>query len=467
MVVMIESALLDEPGAQTGSGNVFKKGFSPELDSFIEAKVNGKKWIVNYQQQERNNTGIPSLKVGFTSVFGYYIDITNVHKNKIPDYYDRKQTLANSERYTTPELKEIESKILNAEEKIAELENELFTKLKNEIVKNTSDLQENAFRIATLDCLLSFAICSKEYGYCRPEIDDSESIEIKDGRHPVVERSLQIGEKFIPNSTLLDTKAEQIQIITGPNMSGKSCYLRQVALIVLLGQIGCYVPAIRAKFGLIDRIFTRVGAQDNITAGESTFLVEMQEAANIMNNATSKSLILLDEVGRGTATFDGISIAWAIAEHIHNNIGAKTLFATHYHELNDMAERYDRIANYKVDVIRTSGQVIFSHNVRPGAIDHSFGIHVARMAGIPYSVTDRATEIMHSLEKAGKETTSRTPDISAIKTKKKAETPEQLSIFEFRDDKFREKIKAIDIDNLTPINALKILSELSKEAKGN
>lgn len=467
MVVMIESALLDEPGAQTGSGNVFKKGFSPELDSFIEAKVNGKKWIVNYQQQERNNTGIPSLKVGFTSVFGYYIDITNVHKNKIPDYYDRKQTLANSERYTTPELKEIESKILNAEEKIAELENELFTKLKNEITKNTSDLQENAFRIATLDCLLSFAICSKEYGYCRPEIDDSESIEIKDGRHPVVERSLQIGEKFIPNSTLLDTKAEQIQIITGPNMSGKSCYLRQVALIVLLGQIGCYVPAIRAKFGLIDRIFTRVGAQDNITAGESTFLVEMQEAANIINNATSKSLILLDEVGRGTATFDGISIAWAIAEHIHNNIGAKTLFATHYHELNDMAERYDRIANYKVDVIRTSGQVIFSHNVRPGAIDHSFGIHVARMAGIPYSVTDRATEIMHSLEKAGKETTSRTPDISAIKTKKKAETPEQLSIFEFRDDKFREKIKAIDIDNLTPINALKILSELSKEAKGN
>ncbi len=397
LVNMIDLALVEEPSAAIGTGNIFKESYSKDLDSFVNAKINGKNWIASFQEQERSAFNIPSLKVSFNNVFGYYIDITNAHKKKVPEHYERKQTLTNSERYTTKELKEFEAKILNAEEKISELENELFNDLKLKINEYVTDLQENAYKIAAIDCLQGFAEAASEYNYTHPDIDESDSIDIKGGRHPVVERLLPIGENFIPNNTFLNSK-ELIHIITGPNMSGKSCYLRQTALIILLGQIGSYVPAASAKFGIIDRIFTRVGAQDNITSGESTFLVEMQEAANIMNNATSSSLILLDEVGRGTATFDGISIAWAIAEHIHNNIRAKTLFATHYHELNDMAERYENIINYKVDVIQTSGQIVFTHNVKLGATDHSFGIHVARMAGIPYAITERAREIMRSLE---------------------------------------------------------------------
>ena len=473
-VALINKAIVDEPSTAVGSGNVFREKYSEELDSYIEAKYSGKNWISSYQEDERSKSGIPSLKVGFNNVFGYYIDVTKVHTKKVPEYYERKQTLTNSERYTTPELKEIESKILTAEEKIGELESALFSELRMKVALETEAIQKNAAQIAGLDCLQSYAQASEEYDYCEPVIDDSNVLDIVDGRHPVVERLLPMGDEFTSNSTLLDTDNEQIHIITGPNMSGKSCYLRQVALIVLLGQIGCFVPAKSARFGKIDRIFTRVGAQDNITAGESTFLVEMQEAANILNNASEKSLILLDEVGRGTATFDGISIAWAISEYIHNNIGAKTLFATHYHELNDLAARYEHIANYRVEVLETAGTVIFSHNVKPGASDHSFGIYVARMAGLPYEVIERANLIMSSFEgengsnESTNEIAAKTPDVSAIETKKRDRINEQLSIFEFRDDKLRDRLMDINVNNLTPVQALQVLSEMRKEAvRGN
>ncbi len=470
LIAYIGSAILEDPSTSVGSGNVFRRGFNSELDEYLEAKHSGKKLLEQMQETERAVTGISSLKISYNNVFGYYIEVTNTHKSKVPDNYMRKQTLSNAERYTTPELKEFETKILNAEEKIAGLEQELFNTVRLRISDYTEAIQENAFLVASVDCLQSYAEASALYNYTEPTIDDSGAIEIIDGRHPVVERLLPIGRKYTPNSTKLSPDSEQIHIITGPNMSGKSCYLRQTALIILMGQIGCFVPAHSAHFGLIDRIFTRVGAQDNITAGESTFLVEMQETANILNNATSKSLILLDEVGRGTATFDGISIAWSITEHIHNNIGAKTLFATHYHELNDLAARYDHIANYQIEVVETGNTIIFTHNVKPGGADHSFGIHVAQMAGLPEEVTNRANLIMKSFEGDNGEVNlmaAKTPDVSVIETKKSNRINEQLSIFELRDDKIREKLKDIEINNITPVSALQILSELVKEVKAD
>jgi len=336
---MLEQAIVDDPPAQIGTGAAFREGFSPELDEIRDAMFSGKNWIASYQEEERKSSGIPSLKIGFNNVFGYYIEITHAHRNKAPEHYERKQTLANAERYTTPELKQIEAKILNAEERIGELEKEMFNELRLKVAEQAETAQSNASLLAMVDCIQSFAQAACDYNFCRPQMTESERISIADGRHPVVERLLPVGERYIPNSTCIDTEEQQIHIITGPNMSGKSSYLRQVGLIVLLAQIGAYVPAKSAEIGLVDTIFTRVGAQDNITAGESTFLVEMQEAAGILNNATRKSLILLDEVGRGTATFDGISIAWAIAEYLHGHIGARTLFATHYHELNELAGR--------------------------------------------------------------------------------------------------------------------------------
>jgi len=471
VVELITNHIVDEPTVQLGTGNVFKKGVSPRLDEYIDAKFSGKNWISDYQDSEKEKTGITSLKVGFTSVFGYYIEVTRTHKDKVPDYYDRKQTLTGAERYTTPELKKIETKIISAEDNISEIEREIFAELLTKISYHSLPIQENAALIAAIDCLQSFSHASREYGYCEPIVDDSELIEITDGRHPVVERVLPIGEKFFPNTTMLDTKGEQIHIITGPNMSGKSCYLRQVGLIVLLAQIGCYVPANSARIGMVDRIFTRVGAQDNLTSGESTFLVEMQEAANIMNNATRKSLILLDEVGRGTATFDGISIAWSIAEYIHDNLRAKTLFATHYHELNDLASRYENIANYQVEVIEKDGSVIFSHKVKPGGSDHSFGIHVAQMAGLPYDVIERANVIMKTLEDSSKSEEkdnslqAKIFDVKTIETKKSKRIPEQLAIFEIRDDAIRDRLKSLDLNNITPVQALQILYEMKKEVK--
>ena len=466
LLEILERALLDEPSVNFGNGNIFREGYHSELDDYVNAKFSAKKWISDFQEAERERTGIPSLKVSFNNVFGYYIEITNTHKDKVPADYERKQTLSNAERYTTPILKDFENKILSAEEKIIEIEQRLFAELRLNIYSELPRLQQNAENLATLDCLLSFATVARENNYTRPEIDTSEILEIEDGRHPVVEKMLPTGESFVPNSTKMNTSDNTIHIITGPNMSGKSCYLRQVGLIVLLGQMGSFVPAKRAKFGIVDRIFTRVGAQDNITSGESTFLVEMQEAANIINNATRRSLILLDEVGRGTATFDGISIAWAIAEYIHNEIKAKTLFATHYHELNDMAERYAGIKNYRVEVIEADGNVVFTHKVSSGGSDHSFGIHVAQMAGLPAKIIERANEIMKSFEGAANEPQSEhKPDISRIKTRQKGQSHQQLSIFEFKDDALREKIKSIDVDNITPIEALKILNELKKEIK--
>ncbi len=459
VVRMIELALADDISSQLGSGACFREGFSVEIDTYREAMYSGKNWIANYQATERETSGIPSLKVSFNNVFGYYIEISNTHKSKAPTHYDRKQTISTGERYTTPELKEIETKILTAEEKISEVEQRLFVELRAKIAEYTDQVQVLAARIAALDCLLSFAHVAREYDYCEPKIDESATLAITNGRHPVVERVLPLGEHFSPNSTTLSTESEQIHIITGPNMSGKSCYLRQVGLIVLLAQIGCYVPATSAHIGIVDRIFTRVGAQDNITAGESTFLVEMQEAANILNNATSKSLILLDEVGRGTATFDGISIAWAIAEYLHENTGAKTLFATHYHELNDLAGQFERICNYKVEVQEIGNSVIFTHRVLSGSSDHSFGIHVAQMAGLPASVIERATEILKDLEQKGdKNIVVSTP----LKADKKDDY--QLSFFEIKDDALREKIRNLDLNQLTPMMALQTLGELQKES---
>ena len=468
LVGTIQNAMLADPSIQFGNGNIFKTGYSAELDSYIEAKFSAKQWINKFQEDERNSTGISTLKVSFNSVFGYYIEITKIHSNKVPPHYERKQTLTNAERYTTPILKEFETKILDAEIKIHEIEQKLFNEIKFKTLEYIEQIQQNAFAIAQLDCLQSFATVAKSNNYVKPNIDESLVLEIEGGRHPVIEKMLPAGETFTPNSTLLDCENEQIHIITGPNMAGKSCYLRQTALIVLLGQIGCFVPARRAHFGLVDRIFTRVGAQDNITSGESTFLVEMQETAYILNNATQKSLILLDEVGRGTATFDGISIAWAITEHLHNIVGAKTLFATHYHELNDLAERYERIKNYRAEVIEKNNKIIFSHIISRGSSDHSFGIYVGKMAGLPSSVIDRADEIMVDLEKNSSADSEQKlfRNSTEFATKKKqikqidyAET-NQLSIFEFRDDVLRDKIRSVDINAITPIQAIQLLEEL-------
>lgn len=462
IVEKISAAIIDSPPAAVNEGGIIRNGFSPELDELRDISLHGKEWIATLQQTERERTGIPSLKVNFTNVFGYYIDVSNAHKNKIPENYIRKQTLVNSERYITPELKEYEDKILNAQEKINELESQLFNEIRAFVANEAETIQKNARLIAMLDCIISFAQCAEEYNYVKPSVDESNKINIVQGRHPVVERILDPGNKFTPNDSLLDNEEQQIILLTGPNMAGKSVYLRQVGLIVLLAQIGSFVPAKEASIGIVDRIFTRVGASDNITAGESTFLVEMQEAANILNNATSKSLILLDEIGRGTSTFDGISIAWAITEYLHENpeVSAKTLFATHYHELNEMAELFPKIKNYKVEVREYDDKVVFLHKVNPGRADHSYGIQVAQMAGLPLFVTNRAKEVLDNLE--SKELTPY--EIKKERLKKlKSENDNQISLFEFKDDALRTEINKMELDNITPLEALNKLNELKKK----
>jgi DNA mismatch repair protein MutS len=457
VIETISSALVDDPPLSLGDGSTFKQGFNAELDELREITLNGKTWIANLQTTERLRTGIPSLKVNFNNVFGYYIEVTNTHKNKVPPQYIRKQTLANAERYITPELKEYEEKILHAEEKILALETKLFHELRLAIAHHTDEIQNNAKLVAMLDCFASLADVAVEYDYVCPDVNEETSIEIIEGRHPVIERLLPPGEAYTANDTMLNNEESQIMIITGPNMSGKSSYLRQVGLIVLLAQIGSFVPAKKARIGLVDRIYTRVGASDNIASGESTFLVEMHEAANIVNTATPKSLILLDEVGRGTSTFDGISIAWALTEYIHNHIGAKTLFATHYHELNELAELFPRIKNLKVEVREYGDKVIFLHKVTPGFADHSYGIQVAQMAGLPEEVTERAKAILKNLE--GSELT-----VHDKKTKGRIGTAGlQMMLFEMKDDTVREELKNIDIDTLTPLEALQRLAELKKK----
>ena len=472
IVIKIDQSISEEPPANVGYGDVFKDGYDQELDSYVEAKFSGKNWLADYQDEERKKSNIPSLKVGFNNVFGYYIEITKVHTSKVPEYYTRRQTLTNAERYITPELKELETKIFSAEEKIKEIEIKLFEKLRQDISEFTLEIQNNALLISQLDCLQSYAEVSQDNHYTKPIVNNSTKLEITNGRHPVVEKILPPGENFTKNNTFLDTDTNQIHIITGPNMSGKSCYLRQNALIVLMAQVGCFVPAEKAEIGLIDRIFTRVGAQDNITSGESTFLVEMQETANILNNATERSLILLDEVGRGTATFDGISIAWSIAEYLHNHLRAKTLFATHYHELNDLENRYKRIFNYSVEVVETDNKVIFTHKVKKGGSNHSFGIYVAKMAGLPKSVIERANKIMRGFETISNQETIDNklniakPQTHSIEKIEDDNTNSQLAIFTFEDDKLRDILRTLKIEKITPLKAFEILNDLIDEAKG-
>ncbi len=459
----IEIAITDEPPVNINDGGIIRKGYNIELDELRDISKNAKTWIANLQRDERERTNIPSLKVGFNKVFGYYIEISNTHKEKVPDDYIRKQTLVSSERYITPALKEYEDKILNAEEKIGELEFHLFNELRKEVAFYAKAIQENAHLIAELDCYLSFAETAEEYNYVKPKLSDSDEIFIRSGRHPVVERILPPTENFVPNDCRLNNTEEQIIILTGPNMAGKSVYLRQIGLLVLLAQTGSFIPAEEAEIGIVDRIYTRVGASDNISAGESTFLVEMQEAANILNNATNRSLILLDEIGRGTSTFDGISIAWALTEYLHENpkVAAKTLFATHYHELNEMAEIFPRIKNMRVEVKEYGEKVVFLHKVSEGSADHSYGIQVAQMAGLPIFVTNRAKEILNNLE--GKELTPY--EVKKSKIAKFKQDKDQLNLFEFQDDKLRKEISDIPIDAITPIEALNKLNELKKKVK--
>ncbi len=466
LVEKIHDAMVENPPLSIADGGVIKNGYSPELDELRDISIHGKDWIANLQKKERERTGISSLKVSYNKVFGYYIDVSNTHKDKIPEDYIRKQTLVNSERYITPELKIYEEKILNAEEKIYELESQLFNELRFFLVTETEAIQQNANLIAMLDCFLSFAECAVQYNYVKPHVNESTQLEIVEGRHPVVERILPPGEKYTPNSCKMDNEETQIIILTGPNMAGKSVYLRQAGLIVLLAQIGSFVPAQSANIGLVDRIFTRVGASDNIAAGESTFLVEMHEAANILNNATQRSLILLDEIGRGTSTFDGISIAWATTEYIHENpeLAAKTLFATHYHELNEMADLFPRIKNCKVEVREYDDKVIFLHKVNPGKADHSYGIQVAQMAGLPRFVTNRAKEILQNLE--GKELTPYEVKKEKL-AKMKRNDAFQFNLFEVKDDSIRTELSGIEINSLTPLEALNKLSELKKKANNN
>lgn len=476
----IARALDDHPPAGLRDGNFIRTGYNAALDELRDLASGGKTVLSGIQTELVRQTGISSLKVGFNKVFGYYIEVTNAHREKIPDFFIRKQTLVNAERYITPELKELEEKILSAEEKAAALELDLFEELRLFVAGFAGQIQETARAVATLDVLQSLAHVARTNRYVRPEIDTGDVMDIHAGRHPVVETTLPAGEPFIPNDIYLDAAARQIMIITGPNMAGKSIILRQTGLIVLLAQIGSFVPAEKARIGMIDKIFTRVGASDNLAAGESTFLVEMNEAANILNNATPRSLILLDEIGRGTSTFDGLSIAWSLAEYLHNQpaVAAKTLFATHYHELNELATRYPRILNMNVEVREYQGKVIFLRKLVEGGADHSYGIQVASMAGLPDAVIHRAKEILQNLERhtleidgngsteaaeAGRKRKAARAAVAAIQ---KQESIPQLSLFQLAHDPAMEVLKnrleAVDLNRMSPMEALFFLAELKR-----
>lgn len=464
----IEKEINPDPPLLISKGGVIAKGVDAELDELRAIAYSGKDYLLQVQQRESERTGIPSLKIAFNNVFGYYIEVRNTHKDKVPPEWIRKQTLVNAERYITEELKEYEEKILGAEEKILALEVRLFNDLALCLMDYIPPIQTNANLIAQIDCLLSFAKVASANKYIRPLVDDSDVIDIKSGRHPVIEKQLPIGEPYIANDVYLDTKKQQIIIITGPNMAGKSALLRQVALITLLAQTGCFVPAEQAHIGIVDKIFTRVGASDNISMGESTFMVEMNEAADILNNLSPRSLVLFDELGRGTSTYDGISIAWAIVEYIHEHTSmqAKTLFATHYHELNEMERSFKRIKNYNVSVKEVDNKVVFLRKLVPGGSEHSFGIHVAKMAGMSKSIVKRANEILKQLE-----SDNRQDGISAKPVKGIAAAGEgfQLSFFQLDDpvlERIRDEIKNTDVNNLTPIEALNKLNEIKKIITG-
>ncbi|MBA7567522.1 DNA mismatch repair protein MutS [subsurface metagenome] len=462
----IEKEISDNPPVQVNKGGVIKEGVSKDLDELRDILHSGKNFLVRLQEKESKNTGIPSLKVGFNNVFGYYLEVTNTHKNKVPGEWIRKQTLVNAERYITEELKEYEAKILGAEEKILSLETGLYNDLVNSLMKYIADIQADASVIARLDVLLSFARTAKMKNYTRPVMDDSEVIDIKQGRHPVIEQQLPLDEKYVPNDVYMDNENQQIIILTGPNMSGKSALLRQTALIVLLAQMGSFIPAASARIGLVDKIFTRVGASDNISLGESTFMVEMNEAASILNNLSSHSLVLLDEIGRGTSTYDGISIAWAMVEYIHEQprAKAKTLFATHYHELNEMEASFSRVRNFNVSIKELENKVIFLRKLKRGGSEHSFGIHVARMAGMPKSVVSRANEILKELEQSHVKN-SLTKPVSDLAGNREGF---QLSFYQLDDPvlkQIRDEIVNLDVDNLTPVEALNKLNEIKKHLK--
>ena len=458
----------NDPPLLINKGGVIKDGVNADLDELRRISYSGKDYLLQIQQRESEETGIPSLKVAYNNVFGYYIEVRNVHKDKVPKEWIRKQTLVNAERYITQELKEYEEKILGAEDKILVLETQLYTNLVQALTEFIPQIQVNANQIARLDCLLSFANVARENNYIRPVIEDNDVLDIRQGRHPVIEKQLPIGEKYIANNVMLDSSTQQIIIITGPNMAGKSALLRQTALITLLAQIGSFVPAESAHIGLVDKIFTRVGASDNISVGESTFMVEMNEAADILNNVSSRSLVLFDELGRGTSTYDGISIAWAIVEYIHEHPKAKarTLFATHYHELNEMEKSFKRIKNYNVSVKEVDNKVIFLRKLERGGSEHSFGIHVAKMAGMPKSIVKRANEILKQLESDNRQ--------QGIAGKPLAEVSEnrggmQLSFFQLDDPilcQIRDEILNLDVNNLTPIEALNKLNDIKKIVRG-
>ena len=463
----IAREIKNDPPLMVNKGGVIADGIHAELDELRKIAYSGKDYLLQMQQRESERTEIPSLKIAYNNVFGYYIEVRNTHKDKVPAEWIRKQTLVNAERYITQELKEYEEKILGAEDKIMALETKLYNDLVLDLSEYIPAVQINATQIARLDCLLAFANVARENKYIRPIIDESDVIDIRQGRHPVIEKQLPIGEKYIANDVYLDSETQQIIVITGPNMAGKSALLRQTALITLLAQIGCFVPADSARIGMVDKIFTRVGASDNISLGESTFMVEMNEAADILNNLSARSLVLFDELGRGTSTYDGISIAWAIVEHIHEHPKAKarTLFATHYHELNEMEKSFKRIKNYNVSVKEMDGKVIFLRKLERGGSEHSFGIHVAKLAGMPKSIVKRANTILNQLETDNRQQGIAKPT-AEIATKREGM---QLSFFQLDDpvlSQVRDEILHIDVDNLTPLEALNKLNEIKKIVRG-
>ena len=465
----IEKEIQADPPQLVAKGNVIALGYNQELDDLRSIRDNGKQYLLEIQEKEVEQTGITSLKIGFNNVFGYYLEVRNTFKDKVPENWIRKQTLAQAERYITPELKEYEEKILGADEKILALETQLYMELIQDMQEFIPQIQINANLIAHLDCLLSFMKVSQMQRYVRPIVDDSEVIDILQGRHPVIETQLPIGEQYVPNDVLLDTEHQQIMMITGPNMAGKSALLRQTALIVLLAQIGCFVPAERARIGMVDKIFTRVGASDNISLGESTFMVEMTEASNILNNVTPRSLVLFDELGRGTSTYDGISIAWAIVEylHEHSRAQARTLFATHYHELNEMEKNFPRIKNFNVSVKEVDGKIIFVRKLEKGGSEHSFGIHVAEIAGMPRSIVKRANIILKELEKDNSQVGS--VGKAAVEHLDQSRDGMQLSFFQLDDpvlSQIRDEILGLDVNNLTPVEALNKLNDIKKILKG-
>ena len=465
----IEKEIQPDPPQLVNKGDVIALGYNQELDDLRSIRDNGKQYLLEIQEKEIAQTGITSLKIGFNNVFGYYLEVRNTFKDKVPENWIRKQTLAQAERYITPELKEYEEKILGADEKILALETQLYMELIQDMQEFIPQIQINANLIAHLDCLLSFMKVSQMQRYVRPVVDDSEVLDIKQGRHPVIETQLPIGEQYVPNDVLLDTEHQQIMMITGPNMAGKSALLRQTALIVLLAQIGCFVPAERARIGMVDKIFTRVGASDNISLGESTFMVEMTEASNILNNVTPRSLVLFDELGRGTSTYDGISIAWAIVEylHEHSRAQARTLFATHYHELNEMEKNFPRIKNFNVSVKEVDGKIIFVRKLEKGGSEHSFGIHVAEIAGMPRSIVKRANIILKELEKDNSQVGS--VGKAAVERLDQSREGVQLSFFQLDDPvltQIRDEILGLDVNNLTPVEALNKLNDIKKILKG-